>query len=76
MLSDGSAIHISAKEYYTPNGVSLAGVGITPDIELPLDDELWYELYYDVLEAENDTQLQAALEAVKAELTESYRKNS
>lgn len=65
MLSDGSAMHISAKKYYTPNGVSLAGVGVTPDIELPLDNELRLELYYDVLEAENDPQLQAALEAVK-----------
>lgn len=69
VLSDGSAIHISAKEYYTPNGVSLAGVGVTPDIELTLEYEAWVELYYDVLPAEDDAQLQTALEAVKAEMT-------
>ena len=32
-LSDGSLLNISIGKYYTPNGVSLTGVGITPDIE-------------------------------------------
>lgn len=70
VLSDGSAIHISAKEYYTPGGVSLAGVGITPDIELGLEYDPWLELYYDLLAAEDDPQLQAALEAVNEEIAE------
>ncbi len=67
-LSDGSAVHISAREYFTPNGVSLAGVGIAPDIAVELEYELMLELYYDSLEREQDTQLQAAFDAVKEKI--------
>ncbi len=65
MLSDGSAVHISAKEYFTPNGVSLADKGITPDIQVDIEEEHWTLLYYDMLPAEEDPQLQAALEIFK-----------
>ena len=61
-LSDGSAIVLSSGTYYTPNGISLAGVGITPDVELDLDPEDVMELYYHRLDPELDEQLQAALE--------------
>lgn len=60
-LSDGSAIVLSSGTYYTPNGISLAGVGITPDVELDLDPEDVMELYYHRLDPELDEQLQAAL---------------
>ena len=30
-LEDGSAVGLSVGKYFTPNGVSLAGVGLTPD---------------------------------------------
>ena len=63
-LSDGSAMHISARKYYTPKGVSLAGVGIAPDIEVGLDEADFRMLYYDRLAPEDDEQLQAAVEAV------------
>lgn len=62
MLSDGGAVHISAKEYFTPNGISLADKGITPDIQVDIEEEPWTFLYYDMLPAEEDPQLQAALE--------------
>ncbi len=65
MLSDGSAVHISAKEYFTPKGVSLAGVGITPDVQVTIEEEPWTLLYYDMLLPEEDPQLQAALGALK-----------
>ena len=61
-LSDGSTIVLSSGTYYTPNGISLAGVGITPDVELDLDPEDVMELYYHRLDPELDEQLQAALE--------------
>ena len=61
-LSDGSAIVLSSGTYYTPNGISLAGVGITPDVELDLDPEDVMELYYHRLDPELDEQLLAALE--------------
>lgn len=64
-LSDGSAVWLSAGKYYTPNGVSLAGVGVTPDIPVELDDQQFYDLYFNRLPREEDPQLQAALELVR-----------
>jgi carboxyl-terminal processing protease len=66
-LSDGSAMHISARKYYTPKGVSLAGVGITPDVTAKLDDGDFRMLYYDRLDPADDEQLQAAIDSVKSE---------
>ena len=60
-LSDGSAISISIGKYFTPNGISLTGVGVTPDVEVDLSDEDFAKLYYDALPAEEDAQMQAAL---------------
>lgn len=68
-LSDGSAIHVSIEEYFTPNGASLAGVGLTPDIELPLTDEEFELLYYDLLPPEDDPQLKAAALLLAGEIT-------
>ena len=64
-LSDGSAIAISTGHYQTPKGVTLEGIGVTPDIEIEVDLETYYDLYYGRLTAENDEQLQAAIAAVK-----------
>jgi len=61
-LSDGSAIVMSSGTYYTPSGVSLAGVGITPDVELELNEDCYLDLYYHRLDPELDNQLQAALD--------------
>lgn len=61
-LGDGSALTISCGEYFTPNGNNLAGVGITPDIEVPIDDESYVALYYDQLSMEEDEQLQTAID--------------
>lgn len=59
-LSDGSAVNLSVETYYTPEGRSLADVGIAPDVEVALSDEQRADFYF--LTAENDTQLQKALE--------------
>lgn len=64
-LSDGSAIAISVGKYFTPEGVSLSGVGITPDIPVELDDEAFARLYYGQLPMEEDAQMQAALAVVR-----------
>ena len=61
-LSEG-AVNLSTLKYYTPKGVSLAGVGITPDVEISLSDEDFYNFYS--LTDEQDTQLQKALETVR-----------
>ena len=63
-LSDGSAIHISHIAYYTPNGISLAGVGLTPDLIVDMGAEERSDLYYGLLEPEKDPQLQAALKSL------------
>ena len=62
-LSDGSAVNLSVEEYFTPNGSSLAGVGIAPDIEVPLTEEQQAEFYF--LAPEDDPQLQKAVESLQ-----------
>ena len=64
-LSDGSAVSISTGAYYTPSGRSLAGEGVTPDVEVALDEEDFALLYYGALERGEDGQLQAALELLQ-----------
>ena len=66
-LADGSAVGLSVGKYYTPNGVSLAGVGITPDVVEEVDDELFLEIYYGNVEPLDDPQILAAIEALKLE---------
>ena len=62
MLSDGSAVRISTGHYQTPNGVTLEGLGVTPDVIVEVDEETYYDIYYD--RAANDPQLDAAIAAV------------
>lgn len=38
-LADGSAIKLTTEHYYTPDGVDLHGEGLTPDIEVELNEE-------------------------------------
>ncbi len=61
MLSDGSAVNISTGKYYTPNGVSLAGVGITPDKVVEVSDEDYLAIYIGSMEHDKDIQLQTAI---------------
>lgn len=63
-LSDGSAIAISTGHYQTPNGVTLADVGVTPDVVVEVDEETYLALYYEKVAYEDDAQLQAAIEAL------------
>lgn len=66
-LSDGSAASISVGKYYTPNGVSLADEGgLVPDAVVTVDEDTAYKIYLGLLPDEEDPQLQAALEALKA----------
>lgn len=60
-LSDGSCVNLSIGKYFTPSGVSLIDVGVTPDIELALDQELATLLAQGKLAPEDDPQVQAAL---------------
>lgn len=60
VLSDGSALHLSDQEYFTPQGKSLIGTGITPDV--PTDAPEGFDLYFAA--EEDDPQLQASLSAL------------
>ena len=62
-LKDGSAVNLSIGKYFTPQGKSLIDVGVTPDVEVELDEEQAALLAQRKLEY--DPQLQAALEALK-----------
>lgn len=64
-LQDGSAVGLSIGKYYTPKGISLAGVGITPDVSIKLDDETAAKLYYGQLEPMEDPHILAAIEALQ-----------
>lgn len=62
-LSDGSAIILSDRTYYTPKGKNLAGVGIKPDISVALSEDQYKNFFS--MKSSEDTQLQAAYKAVK-----------
>ena len=61
-LSDGSGLKITVSEYYTPNHVAINKIGITPDIEVELPDNVKKQVN---LEQKDDTQLKKALEILK-----------
>ena len=65
-LNDGSAVGLSIGKYTTPNGKNLAGVGITPDIVVEVDEETDVAIYAGTLEPDADPQIQAAVKALKA----------
>ena len=63
-LGDGSAVALSIGKYFTPKGVSLADVGITPDIEVSLSEQQNTALYSGTLPPEEDPCILRALEAL------------
>lgn len=68
-LKDGSLLNISTGKYYLPSGASLTDVGVTPDVIVELDEQQYAELYYGLLEKEDDLQLQAAIQAVAEKIS-------
>ncbi len=64
-LSDGSAVAMSIGEYVTPKGFSLAGVGLLPDLLVPVDAETAFGIYTKTLKPEEDPQIRAAIQALK-----------
>ena len=61
---DGSGMSMTISKYYTPNGVSIHGVGIKPDYEISLPEEFEDSFISDI-PAEKDTQLNKAIEILK-----------
>ena len=61
-LTDGSGLKITTNEYYTPNRNRINKVGITPDVEINLDEEIKEQLD---IEESKDSQLQKAIDMLK-----------
>lgn len=64
-LNDGSAVALSVGRYFTPKGISLEGVGITPDVASTVNEDVYLDIYYGYLEPQEDPQIQAALAALQ-----------
>lgn len=62
-FSDGSALRVTYRMYSPPKSENYDGIGITPDIEVELDEALWGQSIYKISDAE-DNQLQAAVAAL------------
>lgn len=56
-LKDGTAVKITIAEWLTPNGRTINGVGLTPDVVVPLTDENTHD--------NRDPQLDKALEILR-----------
>lgn len=65
-LSDGSAVNLSVGKYFTPKGVSLAGVGLQPQVEQLVDEHTAYLIAVDALDPMEDPQILAAVNALKS----------
>lgn len=61
-LQDGTALKLTTAKYYTPNGNDIHEIGITPDVEIDLPEELKTEV---TLSFEEDVQLQKAIEVLQ-----------
>ena len=57
-------LKLTTNLYFPPSGESYDGIGITPDIEIALDEALKNKNIYDFTDAE-DNQLQAAIKTLK-----------
>ena len=65
-ISNGGALRVTIAAYYTPNGRNIHGVGITPDVEVQLPDEVLDDPT--LLTEQTDTQLQKAIEVIQQRL--------
>ena len=60
-LSDGSGLKITIQKYFTPNGVCIQGIGITPDYEIETEDKT---------KSADDKQYNKAVELLKDKIKE------
>lgn len=65
-LPDGSGVNLSVGRYFTPNGISLTDVGVTPDTEISVDADTAAQIYGGILDPMEDPQVLGAIEAVKS----------
>lgn len=65
-LPDGSAVALSVGKYFTPQGRSLIGVGVTPDVPVEVTEDQAKEIRAGTLGKNEDPQLQAAISALNS----------
>lgn len=61
-LSDGSGLKITVSEYYTPKHNAIHKIGITPDVEVDLSEDVKQQT---TIQEKDDNQLQKAIEILK-----------
>ena len=57
-LKDGTAVKLTVSNYYTPNGNSIHGIGIEPDVEIEFDSDAY-------MKDKSDNQLDKAVEVME-----------
>ncbi|MBC7196150.1 MAG: peptidase S41, partial [Deferribacterales bacterium] len=75
-LADGSAIKLTTARYYTPNGRSIQGVGIKPDIEIGTGKIVYTESHFSFKESDLENHLIGEAEQKLDNKTESNLDNS
>ena len=65
IYSDASGIKLTSSRYFTPNGVCIHGIGITPDVEVELEEGL---NRINIELRDHDNQVDAAVEVIKKQL--------
>lgn len=61
-FSDKSAIKVTVSKYFTPKGRDIHDIGINPDVEVELNEELRRKV---VIEKDEDNQLQKGIEVLE-----------
>ncbi|MBP3523618.1 MAG: S41 family peptidase [Clostridia bacterium] len=61
---DGSGLKVTTARYFTPSGECIHGVGIEPDVEIELDEDVVTRYGLNNLPHEQDAQLQKAIELI------------
>ena len=64
-LTDGSAVKITISRYFTPRGVCIHGTGVTPNVEVELNEELKQMV---VIPHDKDNQLTTAISVLLSEM--------
>ena len=62
---DGAGMQYTSECYFTPDGKDIHGVGVTPDVEISAQEG--FSNYTGIPDPENDLQLRAAMELLRAE---------
>ncbi len=61
----GAGLKLVTAQYYTPNGNLISGTGVTPDVIVEMDQELFES---GGMNMDQDEQLQAAADVLRTEL--------